>query len=245
VPAPEAVLSGERSALYSVGAHVRFWIIVVIGLAIDLWSKAWAFGTLGQSGERVLIPSLLEFHTTLNPGALFGIGAGRTGLFVVASILALALVLWMFAQCPARRWFTQIALGAILAGALGNMYDRVFVRLVPVVTASGGCVYYVVERSADGATTLLKEFPVRPDGRVREVPPSAIPDLPAEVGYVRDFIKISQKWFGGRDVWPWIFNVADMLLVGGVGILAIRLLQERHPQPVPGGAELDAGPERP
>ncbi len=236
---------GERSALRDVRSHVRFWIVVVIGLAIDLWSKAWAFATLGQTGERELIPSLLEFHTTLNPGALFGIGAGRTSLFVVASVLALALVLWMFAQCPARRWFTHIALGAILAGALGNMYDRVFVRLVPVGTAAGGYVYYVVAPSADGATKRLKEFPVTAASRGRAGAPRAVPDLPPAVGYVRDFIKISQKWFGGRDVWPWIFNVADMLLVGGVGILAIRLLRERHPQPVASESALDAGDEKP
>jgi len=48
---------------------------------------------------------------------------------------------------------------------------------------------------------------------------------------VRDFIKISQKWFGGRDLWPWVFNVADMLLVGGVAVLAVRLLFERRSGP--------------
>jgi lipoprotein signal peptidase len=48
------------------------------------------------------------------------------------------------------------------------------------------------------------------------------------VGFVRDFIKIPTHWLGGRELWPWVFNVADMLLVGGVAILSLHLLSERR-----------------
>ena len=55
---------------------------------------------------------------------------------------------------------------------------------------------------------------------------------------MRDFIKIPTRWLGGHDLWPWIFNVADMLLVGGVAILAVRLLRDRkaHGGAAPGEA---------
>jgi len=210
------------------------WTVVIAGLALDLWSKQWAFRTLRQGGGRVLIPKILEFHTTLNPGALFGIGAGRTGLFLLASLLALILVLWMFAHCPARRRLTHIALGAILAGALGNMYDRAFVRLTPYVfpTPAGRAVAYGVrDLSPDGQWVVLREYPADDRSRVVKLPVSAAGDLPPEAGYVRDFIKIrttlpNWSWLPerlrGREAWPWVFNVADMLLVGGVGVLAIR-----------------------
>ena len=109
-----------------------------MGLVLDLWSKDWAFHTLRQGGRKGLIPYVLELQTMLNDGALFGIGSGHTGLFLLASLLALALVLWMFAQSSPRRRTLQLALGAILAGALGNMYDRTFVKLVdqPVQTGT-------------------------------------------------------------------------------------------------------------
>jgi signal peptidase II len=231
----------EPSAICDLGAQLRFWCVVAAGLAIDLWSKYWSFHTLGQGGRRVLIPSVLEFHTTLNPGALFGLGKGQTTLFVIASLLALGLVLWMFAQCPSRRWLTQIALGAILAGALGNMYDRVFVRLVPhEFHTESGRVLTFCTLEHDGEWLVLREYPPLPTSRAARIPVAAVEKQPAPVGYVRDFIKISQKWFGGRDVWPWVFNVADMLLVGGVGILAVRMLRERRSEEAAGGAELDA-----
>lgn len=240
-----------HAAWHSVGAHTRFWATVGLGLTLDLWSKHWAFHTLRQDGRRVLIPRVLEFHTTLNPGALFGIGRGRTALFVIASLFAVGLVLWMFAQCPRRRWLIQIALGAILAGALGNVYDRVFVRLVPygVQTPSGVVPrYHVVTEDGPGGDTIsLREYPPDDESRVRELPPALAQQLDKPVGYVRDFIKISQKWIpqkwipswipfrcvGERELWPWVFNVADMLLVGGVGVLAVRLLLDRRAAEAP------------
>jgi len=46
---------------------------------------------------------------------------------------------------------------------------------------------------------------------------------------VRDFLKIVWK-IGDRELWPWIFNVADVLLVIGVGLLLITFW--RAPQAV-------------
>jgi len=195
-----------------------------VGLALDLWSKDWAFHTLRQGGRRVLIPYVLEFQVMLNDGALFGIGSGRTGLFLLASLLALALVLWMFAQSSPRRRALQLALGAILAGAIGNMYDRVFVKLVdqPVRTATHPIFLEVI--GAEGGQIKLGEYPLGESGLTRTVSTA-----PPEVGFVRDFIKIPTT-VGGRELWPWVFNVADVLLVCGVVILAIHLWRDRKPR---------------
>lgn len=237
VPTPcAAVAPDEPSALRSASAHVRFWLVAAGGLALDLWSKYEAFHLLRQGGSYRLIPGVLEFHTTMNPGAVFGIGAGQTHLFLGASVLALLVVLWMFAQSPARRWGLHLALGAILAGALGNMYDRINIRLVPYAmpTAAGMYRVYCEPRiSDDGAWIELYEYPPHAGQRPIRIAREGAGDVPEAVGCVRDFIKISQTWFGGRDVWPWVFNVADMLLVCGVGVLAIRMLFERPPQAPP------------
>lgn len=241
VAAADSPLLSERAAHRSVPSHIRLWGVALAGLAADLLSKDWAFHTLRQGGHRVLVPYALEFHTTLNPGALFGIGRGHTEVFLIASVLALILVLWMFAQTPARKWLTHVALGAILAGALGNMYDRVVVQLIMYgsATPSGPVArYYVVDAAADGDWLTLQEYPPTPDATPRKLPRKLVDDLPRPVGYVRDFIKIPttlpqwawipSKW-QGRELWPWVFNVADMLLVVGVGVLSIKMLRERRP----------------
>lgn len=225
--APRAVTSvarPDRSALLSLPSNLLFWVIAAGGLALDLWSKDWAFRTMGQLAHQPVVPRLLEFQTMLNPGALFGIGRGQTELFLAASLVALGLVLWMFAQSGSRRWVLHIALAAILAGALGNMYDRAFVRLTekPLPTPDGWRYFYRAGPNEHGAM-VLREFPPDRPGESR-----VMPTPPPEVGFVRDFIKIPTKIFGERDLWPWVFNVADTLLVIGVGILALRLLFERR-----------------
>ena len=161
----------------------------------------------------------------LNKGALFGIGGGQTLLFLIASAFALLLVVWMFTQTPRRRWALQIALGGILAGALGNMYDRVFVRLIEDPWAHAGG--YVAKTGETEGGVVLELYPPREGAREFVISRDRVP---REVGFVRDFIKIPTRWFGGREIWPWVFNVADMLLVGGVAILAIHLWRDRkHP----------------
>jgi signal peptidase II len=240
VHAPAAT-RGARTALRDLGSHLRLWTVAVIGVGLDLWSKEWAFRTLRQGGHRELIPGVLEFHTTLNPGALFGIGAGHTEVFLVASVLALVLVVWMFAQSPAQRWLTHVALGAILAGALGNMYDRAFVNLVEFRQPGQLTRYYVERFEPEGNVLTLHEYPsdMAAAGPPIQVPVRMRDRLGEPTGYVRDFIKIPTRWLGGRELWPWVFNVADMLLVGGVGVLAFKLLRERRSEPEPQRAALD------
>lgn len=224
---------------------LRLLCVAIPGLALDLWSKHWAFHTLLQGGRVEVIPYLLDFRTALNPGALFGIGAGQTPLFLIASVVALGLVGWMFSQTSRRDRLMHIALGGILAGALGNMYDRVFVKLQPTPYASAsGRVYMVNTGPAPNLPNqfLLKEFPA--DGDFPKSRPQAkrlVNEIEPEVGFVRDFIYISKRWFHGNELWPWVFNVADMLLVGGVIILALKLIFGRDPARRPGTEMVDAG----
>ena len=65
------------------------------------------------------------FQTSLNTGALFGMGAGRWWIFASLSVLALVGIgIWLFAYRAAHdRWIT-VALGCVTGGILGNLYDR-------------------------------------------------------------------------------------------------------------------------
>ncbi|MBK8913276.1 MAG: signal peptidase II [Phycisphaerales bacterium] len=210
------------------GAHARFWLFAVFGLVLDLWSKHVVFHWLRQGGEPVtLIPHVLSFTTMFNPGALFGIGAGRTSVFLGASALALVLVVWMFLNSSPRRAILQIALGGILAGALGNMYDRINVQLVRLDMHEQRRFY---EREDQEDRIVLREYPAAEGGATLSLPPGAPIDAP--IGHVRDFIKINSTFFG-REIWPWVFNVADMLLVGGVGILIWHMWRDSR-RPAPG-----------
>lgn len=203
---------------------MRLWVVAISALAFDLWSKAWAFKSLGPYEVREFIPSVLSFRRSVNPGALFGMGKGMVPVFIGASAVALGFVLYLFACSAPNRRSLHLALGLVLAGSLGNLYDRVFI-IVDRVTIPGQkpILCKVIENDESSASIVIGEAP---DGSE----PKRIHRQGAEitqVGVVRDFLKIDPQ-VRGHDIWPWVFNVADSLLVVGVGLLMINLWMERR-----------------
>jgi signal peptidase II len=191
---------------------------MLAGLALDLWTKDLAFKRLAagppfqyldtstdklrwavrpnpylyDTRGYVVIPHLVHFSVTVNEGAVFGMGQGRKVVFISISILAILFLTYLFAASGNQRFY-QVILGLLLAGILGNMYDRV------------------------------------------------------EFGYVRDMIYGLPGWHWpgtDREVFPWIFNVADVLLCVGVGLIFIHGFFNRHKAPELSPPPTPASPEK-
>ena len=105
-----------------------FFSIAVVGCLVDLATKWYTFDWLGMPGTQSphwIIRGVFGFQTSLNEGALFGIGQGKTWAFVVLSIVAAIGVLWwLFYAGAARDWLLTVAMGCVTAGIFGNLYDR-------------------------------------------------------------------------------------------------------------------------
>lgn len=216
-----------------VGSHARLWVVAAVGLAVDLWTKHWAFTRL-DSDPRIayeVVPRLVSFRRTLNDGALFGLGRGLWVVFILASVLALGFVWYLFSQSSRDRRSLHIGLGLILAGALGNLYDRAFVQADVIRTGRMRDVARVVRE--DDRWVYFAPWPdTQPVHRVARSDDLTI----RRQGVVRDFIKIEPKL--GIELWPWVFNVADVLLVVGVALLLLNFWRERKDAK---GAILDGG----
>lgn len=111
--------------------YVWFFSLAVSGLAIDLVSKEQVFGQLGFPGGQRAQPIfdqwgiMFTLVTSVNEGALWGIGQGYTWVFALLSIVAIiAVCVWLFVYKAANSLWLTIALGLIMAGTLGNLYDR-------------------------------------------------------------------------------------------------------------------------
>ena len=108
--------------------YVAFVVVVAVGLAADLWTKAEVFswpGKLTGQVEHWWWDGHAGVQTSLNQGALFGLGQGAVPLFAAISIVAaVAIPLWLFVGGVARDWWLTLALAAVMAGVLGNLYDR-------------------------------------------------------------------------------------------------------------------------
>jgi signal peptidase II len=107
-----------------------FWTIALGGAAFDLTAKSIVFDRVGQppAPSTSLVPGILELQTSLNPGALWGFGRSfpySSQIFAGLSIIAgLAICYALFVRGAATSVPLTVALGLIMAGALGNCYDR-------------------------------------------------------------------------------------------------------------------------
>jgi signal peptidase II len=119
---------------------VLFVGIAALGCLADLATKHWIFGWLGNPlGQRWRVwKNVVYFETTLNEGALFGIGQGMWLLFAVLSVAAaVAILVWLFYAGAARDLVLTVALGLVTAGILGNLYDRLGLHGLKWGTAHG------------------------------------------------------------------------------------------------------------
>ena len=90
---------------------------------IDQVSKRLIQGSL-RPGERITaVPDVLRISYTRNDGGAFGILGGQSGLLLIGSAIAVAVVLWMLLQGPPSL-ATALGCGLILGGAAGNLLDR-------------------------------------------------------------------------------------------------------------------------
>jgi signal peptidase II len=109
---------------------VLFLSVAVCGVAFDLSTKAHFFRSVGPPGSppQQVIDHILELRTSYNTGALWGFGAGlpySSLIFAALSVLAgLAILWWLFVRRAAVVARLTFALGLIMAGAIGNCYDR-------------------------------------------------------------------------------------------------------------------------
>jgi signal peptidase II len=117
------------NTLFSPAALARFLLTAAVGLTADLWTKSMAVSDLGGGRVVDFIHGWLQFEFIENPGAVFGIAPGKRVIFLIVSVMAVLFLTYLFAS-SSKKPFYQIVLGMLMAGVLGNMYDRIQVGKV-------------------------------------------------------------------------------------------------------------------
>jgi signal peptidase II len=183
-----------------------FALVAALGLVADLWLKSaswnyfvareasgdYAMVAVDSAGsirpvrandDRIVVPKLLELTAVANQGAAMGLGQGRKTLFILVSFAAIGVLGYFFAHSGARHLY-QVVLGLLLAGVLGNLYDRL------------------------------------------------------THGYVRDMLHIFPGLYwsdvhgnlAAVELFPWVFNLADVYLCVGVPAVLLYGLFARDEQ---------------
>ncbi len=106
-------------------------ILASLGCYADLLTKRIVFGRMGgpaTEGPRNvywLFENYVGIETSVNFGALGGLGGGHINALSAISVVAiLGIVWWVLLGGATRELLVTIAVGLILGGIMGNLYDR-------------------------------------------------------------------------------------------------------------------------
>ncbi|MBO4326311.1 MAG: signal peptidase II [Clostridia bacterium] len=92
-------------------------------IAVDQITKAIVYGKIFYGSSIVLIPGLLEISHVHNTGAAWGMFNQHTGLLSAVTLLACALLCFLYMQ--SRKKLFRAALLMVIGGAIGNLIDRI------------------------------------------------------------------------------------------------------------------------
>ena len=98
--------------------------LAAIILAADQATKALIHATMDPYQSVPIAGQLLRITYIRNPEAAFGLSLGSTTFHIIFSIIASLVISYYIIRLPRREYWPRITLAMILAGALGNLVDR-------------------------------------------------------------------------------------------------------------------------
>ena len=112
-------------------ANAFYYFFMLVFVLTDQISKTLIAMHFHIYESKVVIPGFFNLTHIRNKGAIFGFFSQHNSFIVfalltLASLSALGLVVYYYIHTPSSQRFLKIALSLILAGAVGNLIDRIF-----------------------------------------------------------------------------------------------------------------------
>ncbi|HEV8129550.1 MAG TPA: signal peptidase II [Candidatus Eisenbacteria bacterium] len=147
-----------------------FLLCAAAVVALDQVTKLFASAHLMPGESISVLGDFIRLTLVHNTGAAFGLFPGSRVPFIVVSVVAIAVVLYLFFRETYRSVANRILLGCILGGAIGNLVDRVRLGyVVDFIDVGFGMARWPVFNAADSAVTigvLLLAWNLARSGRV-------------------------------------------------------------------------------
>jgi signal peptidase II len=126
--AVDAPVSTDDQATVPRGSRMRavvvMCVVVVVALALDIVTKQLVVAHLREGQPVTLIRGLLYLNSNRNGGAAFSMGTSITWVFPTIAIVVSGAIIYLARRLRSVAW--AISLGLVLAGAIGNLIDRLF-----------------------------------------------------------------------------------------------------------------------
>ena len=130
------MLSGRTGAGRSMGSMIRWGLLFVLPFyALDQWTK-WLICAGVEVGTGFsVIPGFFDIIHMRNTGAAFSLLQGlpvayRTYFFLGVTVIALVAIFIIFWKSSESSWLLKAVMSLIVAGAIGNLTDRILLNEV-------------------------------------------------------------------------------------------------------------------
>lgn len=104
-------------------------LIIALLVVIDQTSKVIAYNTLAVNGNASTIKNaVFSFYYVENTGISFSMLNSKMTLIIIITTIILICLLYVLIKTPKTLYYMpfSITLSVIVAGAIGNLYDRIF-----------------------------------------------------------------------------------------------------------------------
>lgn len=153
---------------------IRWYLLALAMVLLDQWTKHLANTTLSY-GQPVYVLPVFNLTLHYNTGAAFSFlsdaGGWQRWFFIVVSLgVSISLMIWM-ALIKNQQKLLTFSLCMILAGAVGNLVDRVLLGyVVDFISLHWNNHYFPAFNWADtcitvGAASMLLDMVLHPDHR--------------------------------------------------------------------------------
>lgn len=110
---------------------VIYAVMATALIILDQVSKNWAVHTLAMQESIAVVPEVFELRYTENRGVAFSMLQDQRWVFIPVSIAMTAVLILMLMRSPMRKSkLFSIATTMVIAGAIGNLIDRVLLGYV-------------------------------------------------------------------------------------------------------------------
>lgn len=105
-------------------------VVIAIGFLLDRITKLWALNSLKNISGKTIIKGFFDLTYVENRGAAWSIFIGKTMFLIAFTFIILCGVVFYLIKYRPKNKFVRVALSLIIAGALGNIVDRVIYKHV-------------------------------------------------------------------------------------------------------------------
>ncbi len=106
-------------------------LIIVLLIVFDMLTKKYIYGYCDANRDVIIFNGVLRFTAVTNTGAGFGMLKGKTSLLTIISFISsLILIGLVFYSYNRRNKWLRSSFVLIIAGAVGNLIDRMFLGYV-------------------------------------------------------------------------------------------------------------------